>query len=305
MTMHLPHRHALLGALMVFISAIGFSSKAVIVKLAYAYVPDPEVMLALRMAFAAPLFMGLWIWARSRPDAKPISRRDTGLLLFFGVLGGYAPMWFDFAGLVYVTAGLERVLLYLYPTMVLLIGAVRYHQHIGRREIFSLVASYAGVALAVGHDMAVLKSGAALTLAGAGLVLMSALTYASYIVFSGRVIPRIGSASFAAASMLVASVSAATHLILTHPVSSVLHLPAPVYGLGLLMAIVATFLPAILLSAGIHRIGSTRASLVGTIGPVSTIVLAYFFLGEMITPLQILGTALVMAGVLATSLQKH
>jgi len=289
---------------MVFVAAIAFSSKAIMVKLAYAYIPDPEILLTLRMGFAAPFFLLLLIWARTHKEAKPISRRDLAALLFFGVLGGYAPMWFDFAGLVYVTAGLERVVLYLYPTMVILISAWRYHQPMTRREIFSLITSYIGVALAVGHDMMVLKSGTAQTLLGVTLVLASALTYAVYIVISGRLIPRVGSTSFTATSMLVASTAAAIHMALTHPIGNLLHLPAPVYGLGLLMAIVATVLPALLLSAGIHRIGSNRASLIGAVGPVSTIVLAFAFLDETITPLQLAGTFMVMAGVLTVSLHK-
>lgn len=305
MTTTTSSRSALIGSLMVFTAAIAFSSKAVMVKLAYAYIPDPETLLTLRMAFSAPFFLALWIWARTHAEAKPISRRDVWLLLFFGVLGGYAPMWFDFAGLVYVTAGLERVVLFLYPTMVIVISALLYKHAIGRREVFSLAASYVGVAMAVGHDMTVLKTGATQTLLGVALVLTSALTYASYLVFSGRIIPRIGSASFTAASMLVASVAAAIHLALTHHSSSLLHLPAPVYGFGLLMAVIATVLPAVLMNAGIHRIGSSRASLVGAIGPVSTIVLAYLFLGEAITPLQLAGTAMVMAGVLATSVRRN
>jgi drug/metabolite transporter (DMT)-like permease len=295
----------MIGALMVFSAAIAFSSKAIMVKLAYAYIPDPETLLALRMAFSAPFFLALWVWARTRTDALPITRRDVALLLVFGVLGGYAPMWFDFAGLVYVTAGLERVVLFLYPTMVILISAGLYRHKIGRHEIFLLAVSYVGVAMAVGHDITVLKSGAEQTLLGVALVLSSALTYAAYLVFSGRIIPRIGSASFTAASMLVASTAAAIHIVLTQRAGGLLHLPAPVYGLGFLMAIVATVLPAILMNAGIHRIGSSRASLVGAVGPVSTILLAYVFLGEAITPLQLAGTAMVVAGVLATSVRKN
>lgn len=290
---------------MVFVAAIAFSSKAVMVKLAYAYPTDAETLLALRMAFSAPFFLALWLWARSRAGASVINRRDAGLLLMLGVLGGYLPMWFDFAGLAYVTAGLERTVLFLYPTIVVLISALLYRRRISKREIFSLAASYAGVALAVGHDLTLLKSGAGGTLLGVMLVLASALSYAAYLVASGHVIPRLGSATFTAASMLVASVAAGVHFALTaHPVS-LLQLPMPVYRLGLLMAVVATVLPAIMLSAGIHRIGSSRASLLGAVGPVSTILLAYAFLGEAITPLQLAGTGLVMMGVLAIGIRQH
>ncbi len=304
MTSPSPARQALIGAVLVFTAAIAFSSKAVIVKLAYAYPTDPETLLALRMGFSAPFFLGMWLWARSRAGAAFISRGDYGRLLVLGVLGGYLPMWLDFAGLVYVTAGLERVVLFLYPTMVLLLSALLYGQRIGRREVFSLVASYIGVAFAVGHDFSALKSGAGDTALGVMLVLASSFTYAAYLVFSGRLIPRLGSATFTSASMLVASVTASVHFLLTPHKVSVLQLSPPVYGLALLMAVVATVLPALMLSAGIQRIGSSRASLMGAIGPVSTIVLAYIFLGEAITALQLMGTGLVLVGVLAIGSQK-
>jgi len=212
-------------------------------------------------------------------------------------------MWLDFEGLVYVSAGLERIILFLYPTMVIVITALLFKQRIGKREIVALIASYAGVGLVVGHDLTMFKTAAGQTMLGAALVLGSAFVYAAYLVYSGRIIPRVGAASFTAYTMLAATLASVVHFALGQHEVSILRLPVEVYELSLLMAVVATVLPAILLNAGIQRIGSNHASLVSSVGPVSTIFLAYIFLGENITWLQMAGTGLVMLGVLVISLK--
>jgi len=296
-------RHLFIGTLMVLVAAVALSSKAIIVKLAYVYSVDATTLIALRLAFSAPFFIALAIWARFSESRPTISKHDAWVVVILGVVGGYAPMWLDFSGLVYVTAGLERIILFLYPTMVVVISAVLFKQRIGRREIFALVASYIGVGLAVGHDFTEFKSGVGDTLLGASLVFASSLVYAGYLVYSGRIIPRIGPASFTAYNMLAATVASELHFMFSQDVGVLFNFPAPVYWLSLLMAIVATVLPAILLSVGIHRIGSSKASLVSSIGPVSTILLAYVFLGEGITWLQIAGTVLVLIGVLAITVK--
>ena len=292
-------RDTVIGSALVLAAAVTVSSKAVMVKLAYAYGVDAESLIALRMAFAMPFFIALAIWARRREVQRRIGPKDALVMVALGVLGGYAPMWFDFAGLAYVSAGLERVILFLYPTMVVLISALLFGQRIGRHEIFALVASYAGVALAVGHDLTVLKSGAAETMLGAILIMISALTYAGYLVCSGRIIPRVGTANFTAYSMLVAGIASAVHFAVMPHAVAITQLPVPVYHIALLMAVVATVLPAVMLNAGIRRLGSSQASLLSSVGPVSTISLAYVFLGEEVTVMQLAGTGLVVAGVIA------
>ncbi|HSI43212.1 MAG TPA: DMT family transporter [Methylotenera sp.] len=302
-TQHQPN-NALIGSLMVLAAAVTVSSKAIIVKLAYAYPVDAATLIALRMAFSAPFFIALAIWASVSSNTPTINKKDAWKIFGLGVVGGYGPMWLDFAGLAYVTAGLERIILFLYPTIVVILSAILYKHKIGKREIFALVASYAGVSLVVGHDVSLAKSGASGTMLGAALVTASAIVYAAYLVFSGRVIPRVGSTSFTAYTMLAATLASGLHFVSTAHQVSVLHLPAQVYWLCLLMAVVATVLPAVLLNAGIHRLGSNKASLVSSIGPVSTIFLAYIFLGEDITWLQLAGTGLVLMGVLVISMKK-
>ncbi|MGB4811879.1 MAG: DMT family transporter [Methylophilaceae bacterium] len=298
-------RYALIGAALVFIAAVTVSSKAIMVKLAYAYPVDASTLIALRMAFSVPFFIGLAVWARASASTPKLTRKDAYLIAVMGVLGGYGPMWFDFAGLAYVTAGLERIILYIYPTIVVVMGAVLFKQKISKAAYYALGITYIGVIIAVGHDVFSLKSDASGTLLGVMLVTISAFAYAAYLVASGRLIPRVGAAAFTAYTMLVAAVTSLVHYASTSHQVTIFNLPKSVYIIGLLMAIFATVLPAILLNLGIQRIGSSKAALISSVGPVSTILLAYVYLGENITLLQIIGTGLVLVGVLIVSLSKH
>jgi len=290
---------------MVLIAAVTVSSKAILVKLAYVYGVDASTLIALRMIFSTPFFITLAVWAHGSASSPKITSRDAWLITVLGVVGGYGPMLLDFAGLAYVTASLERVVLYIYPTVVVLLSAILFKHRIGKRTLFSLAATYAGVALVVGHDLLTLKSGSAETMLGAMLVTASAFVYAAYLVVGGWLIPRIGSSSFTAYTMLTASIASGVHYAITLHKVLIFNLPAQVYWLCLLMAVIATVLPAILLNAGIQRIGSSKAALVSSIGPVSTIFLAYIFLGEDITLLQLAGTGLVLIGVMAISVEKN
>jgi drug/metabolite transporter (DMT)-like permease len=298
--------YRLTGSIMVLVSAIAFSSKAIIVKLAYAYPVDAATLIALRMAFSVPFFIGLAIWCWLSAPLPKFNRNDIGVLVAVAVLGGYGSMWLNFEGLIYVSAGLERVILFLYPTIVVVLSALLFKHRITKRELFALAASYMGVILVVWHDVTVPASNAASahTLLGAGLVLASAIVYAVYLVYSGKLIPRLGSTLFTAYTMLIATVASAIHFATTANIQAALHLPSRVYWLSLLMAIVATVLPAILMNAGIQRLGSSKAALISSVGPVATILLAYMVLGEKVSGLQLAGTALVLTGVLAISLAK-
>lgn len=296
-------RNAIIGAILVFVAAVTVSSKAIMVKLAYAYPVDASTLIALRMAFSTPLFIGLALWAQTSATTPKMTRKDAYAIAALGALGGYGPMLLDFAGLAYVTAGLERIILYIYPTIVVLMGAVLFKQTITKPVYFALGITYVGVALAVGHDVLTLKTDAAGTMVGVTLVAASAVAYAAYLVASGRLIPRVGASAFTAYSMLAAAVASGVHYASTSHQVTIFDLPKAVYAISLLMAVIATVLPAILLNVGIQRIGSSKAALVSSVGPVSTILLAYIFLGEGITWLQVAGTGLVLTGVLVTSLK--
>ncbi len=294
------NRQALLGTIFAALAAIGFSAKAILVKLAYASPIDAVTLLALRMAFSVPFFMLVALWSRRYQPAAPLARQDWMAVLALGFIGYYLSSLLDFSGLQYISAGLERLILFLYPTMVVLLSALLFKRRIGRREVFALALSYAGIVLVFIHDARTPQQGLVL---GAALVFVSTLTYSIYLVGAGHTIARIGAIRFTAYAMMVASVATFLQFALTHPASA-LALPFRVYALGFTMAIVSTVLPVFMLSSGIRLIGSGRTALVGSIGPVATIFLAHWVLGESLSVPQISGAALVLGGVLAISLPR-
>jgi drug/metabolite transporter (DMT)-like permease len=293
-------RQKLAGVMFALVAAIGFSAKAVLVKLAYIEEVDPITLLALRMAFSLPFFLlAAWVANRHQSHA-PMTRSDWWAVTVFGFTGYYLASFLDFLGLQYISAGLERLILFLYPTMVVLISAVWFRQLIGRRVIVALVLSYLGIAFAYVHDMQIQAEG---VLLGAGLVFASALAYAIYLIGAGHTIARIGATRFTAYAMTVACLAALLQFVLMNPISN-LDQPIQVYSLSLGMALFSTVMPAFILAAAIRRIGSMRTSIIGSVGPVSTIYLAYAFLGEAVSLMQILGSLLVLAGVLMIGLKK-
>lgn len=293
-------RQKLAGVMFALVAAIGFSAKAVLVKLAYIEQVDPVTLLALRMAFSLPFFL-LAAWVANRHQSHtPMTRSDWWAVTVFGFTGYYLASFLDFLGLQYISAGLERLILFLYPTMVVLISAIWFRQRIGRRIVVALVLSYLGIAFAYVHDMQIQAQG---VLLGAALVFASALAYAIYLIGAGHTIARIGSTRFTAYAMTVACVAALLQFAVMNPLTDLTQ-PTQVYALSLSMAIFSTVMPAFILAAAIRRIGSMRTSIIGSVGPVSTIYLAYVFLGEAVSMVQIVGSLLVLAGVLMIGLKK-
>lgn len=227
-------------------------------------------------------------------------RQDWFAVLALGLIGYYLSSLLDFSGLQYISAGLERLILFLYPTMVVLLSAALFKRRIGRREIFALALSYAGIVLVFTHDLRTPQDG---FLLGAALVFASTLTYSIYLVSAGHIIARIGVMRFTAYAMVVASIATFLQFALTHPASALV-LPLRVYALGFIMAIVSTVLPVFMLSSGIRLIGAGRTALIGSIGPVATIFLAHWILGESLAMQQMGGAALVLSGVMAISLAR-
>ncbi len=290
-------RVAFLGVVFALLAAVGFSAKAILVKLAYLDRVDAVTLLALRMAFAAPFFVGVAVWAKRR-HAEPLNTHDRLLVLGLGLIGYYLSSFLDFLGLQYISARLERLILFLYPTMTVLISAVLYKRAIGRTVIAALALCYAGISLVFMHDVGAKEGGIVL---GSALVFASTLSYAIYLVGAGHAIARIGTLRFTAYASLVASAACVLQFLVMRPLSA-LDLSMRVYELSIAMAVFSTVLPVFLLSFAIRRIGSGSASLIGSVGPVSTIFLAYVILGESLSLLQIAGSALVLAGVLVISL---
>ncbi len=286
-------RDAIWGLLFALIAAVGFSAKAILVKLAYREGVDAVTLLALRMAFSVPFFAATALWSGHR-HAEPIAARDWGLIVLLGVTGYYLSSYLDFLGLQYISAGLERLILFLYPTMTVLLSAVLYRRAIGRSVLAAMGLCYAGIVLVLLHDLGAVRSN---TLLGAALVFGSTLSYSVYLVGAGHAIGRIGAVRFTANAMIVASAASLVQFAATRP-DSTLVVSGRAVGLAVAMAIFSTVLPVFLLSFAIRRIGPSKASLIGSIGPVSTILLAYVFLQEDVSLLQIAGSVLVLGGVL-------
>lgn len=294
--------HPYYGAMLVLLSSIFASSKAIMVKLAYVYHIDTASLIALRMAFALPFFVGLGWWAMRQKYVMTMTIKDWVFLVVLAVVGGYGSMWLNFEGLHYVSAGLERVILFLYPTLVVVMSAVFLKHHITRREWAAMITSYAGVILVVWHDIEFAELDSTDTLYGAWLVLLSAILFAGYLLGSGQLIPKLGATRFTAIVMSVTTLASACHFGADASFVGLTTFPQQVYVLALVMALIATVLPTMLMNLGIHQLGSRKASLISAIGPVSTIVLAYLFLDEQMSWVQGVGTVLVMTGVIAVSM---
>lgn len=279
------------GLLLATLGAIGFSGKAIIVKLAYRYGVDAVTLLMYRMLFALPLFAAMAIWAgRGRPA---LSRRDLLGVLWLGFTGYYLASFLDFAGLQYISASFERSILYLNPTLVLLLGWLLYGRKVQRHQAIAMAVSYSGVLLVFGHEASLQGPNVAL---GAALVFLSALSYALYLSYSGELVQRLGALRLAGLATSVACVLCIVQFLLLRPLSAAQVAP-PVIWLSLLNATACTAAPVLLVMMGIERIGAGLASQVGMIGPMSTIALGVLLLAEPFNGWIIAGTALVVGGV--------
>jgi drug/metabolite transporter (DMT)-like permease len=271
--------------------AIAFSGKAIIVKLAYRYGVDAVTLLMYRMLFAMPLFVLLAWWAgRGRP---PLARRDLRIVALLGFSGYYLASFLDFAGLQYISASLERLILYLNPTLVLALGALLYGRRVTAGQLAALAVSYAGVLLVFGHEVQL--SGRD-TLLGAALVFASALSYAVYLVLSGEHVQRLGALRLTGWATSVACVLCIAQFLLLRPLEAAVVAPE-VIALSLLNATLCTFAPVIMVMMAIERIGATLTAQTGMIGPLSTLLLGVWLLGEPFNAWIAAGTLLVLAGV--------
>ena len=279
------------GLLLASVGAVAFSGKAIIVKLAYRHGVDAVTLIMYRMLFALPLFVLLAWWAgRGRPA---LARRDLGIVALLGFSGYYLASFLDFAGLQYISASLERLILYLNPTLVLALGALLYGRRVTARQLAALAVSYAGVLLVFGHEVQL--SGRD-TLLGAALVFASALSYAVYLVLSGEHVQRLGALRLTGWATSVACVLCIAQFLLLRPLEAAAVAPE-VIALSLLNATLCTFAPVIMVMMAIERIGATLTAQTGMIGPLSTLLLGVWLLGEPFNAWIAAGTLLVLAGV--------
>ena len=260
---------------------------------------DPVTLLTLRMSIALPFFALIAWWASRGQQA--LSNREWRVVILLGLMGYYAASLLDFWGLQYISAALERLILFLNPTIVVLISVLAFGYRIGKRDVFALSVSYAGIALVFVHD---LQFDPAKVLTGGALVLLSAILYAGYLVGAGEMVKRVGAVRFAAYASIVSTIAIALHFFITHSVTVLLSQTPRVYWLSGWMAIVSTVLPIVLMAEGMRRIGSSNAAMISSIGPIATIFMGVIFLGEPVTALQLSGAALVLVGVMVISLKK-
>ena len=284
-------KNMLIGLALAAAGSIAFSGKAIIVKLAYRHGVDAVTLIMYRMLFALPLFAVMAWWAsRGKPA---LTRRDWLGIAGLGFTGYYLASFLDFWGLQYISASLERLILYLNPTLVLLLGWALYRRRIGRMQAIAMAVSYGGVLLVFGHEV---KFDGSQTLIGGALVLGSAISYAIYLLYSGEMVKRLGSLRLVGLATTVACVLCIGQFVLLRPFSAALVAPE-VIGLSVINALACTAAPVLMVMMAIERIGSGLAAQTGMVGPMSTIGMGVLILGEPFNGWIVVGTVLVMSGV--------
>ena len=279
------------GLMLAGAGAVAFSGKAIIVKLAYRYGVDAVTLIMYRMLFALPMFALLAWWAgRGKPA---LTRRDAVVVFGLGFSGYYLASFLDFAGLQYISAGLERLILYLNPTIVLALGALVFGRRVGPRQAMALAVSYAGVALVFGHEVKLEGADAAL---GAALVFASAVSYALYLVYSGEEVKRLGAMRLTGLATGVACLLCIAQFLLLRPLSAMAVAPEVIW-LSVLNAVACTFAPVLMVMLAVERLGASLVAQTGMIGPLSTIAMSVLILGEPFTGWLVAGTVLVLAGI--------
>jgi drug/metabolite transporter (DMT)-like permease len=286
------------GLAIAIVGAVLFSMKAVVAKLLYRYNIDAVTLIAFRMLFSLPVFALVALWQMQKGPA--LSKADRLRLIGLGLVGYYLSSFLDFLGLQYITVGLERLILFLTPTFVLLITAVFFRRRISKLEWAALGLSYCGIVFVFLHD---LHGGAGSTAIGAAFIMGSAVAYSVYLLGSGELVRRIGSLRLVSYAMCVSSVACIAQFFVLRPASLLIQ-PAPVYWLSLANGIFCTVLPVFMTMTAVQRIGAPTASQAGMVGPISTLFLGALILGEPITAVQLGGTALVLAGIYMLSLKK-
>ena len=280
------------GLVLAVAGAIAFSGKAIIVKLAYRYGTDAVTVIMLRMLFALPIFAVMAWWAgRGKPA---LTRADWLGVIGLGFSGYYLSSFLDFVGLQYVTASLERLILYLNPTLVLLLAWLVHRKPFTRMQLAGMAVSYTGVLLVFGQELGLEGEG---TARGATLVFISAITYAGYLVYSGQLVRRLGSLRLVGLATSFACLCCIVQFLLLRPIDVALNLPAPVIWLSVLNATLCTAVPVLLVMMAIERIGPALSAQTGMVGPMSTIAMGALILGEPFTAWIAAGTVLVIAGI--------
>ena len=296
------------GFLISFTGAIIFSTKAILVKLAFLHThTDGLTLLMLRMLMSLPFYLLIALWSGRKSGNVRMRPRQWVWVVALGLLGYYLSSFFDFIGLQYISAGLERLILFLYPSFSVLINRVFFRQQISRAQFGALALTYTGIGIAYFGELKI-DIGNPNFYWGSFLIFLCAVSYAFYLSGTGKVVPLLGAAKFTTYSMLAATTAVLVHYLIRQAATGGPLLPlgpgsGPLWGYGFLLATVATVIPSYMLSACMKRIGANNAAIVTSVGPVSTILQAHFLLGDKIFAEQVIGTVLVIAGVLLISIK--
>jgi drug/metabolite transporter (DMT)-like permease len=291
--------YVLAGIVISILGAVCFSTKAIVVKLAYLDYPvDAITLLAIRMLFSLPFFLASAMFTSNQKDNVKFTSRQWLQIAVLGCFGYYASSLLDFEGLKYVSAGIERLILFIYPTFVLLISAIWMKRKVRTVEWIAVMITYVGLVIAFAGESADL--GGPDFYLGSVLILICALTYAIYIAGSGALIPVVGAVKFNSYAMSFAAAAVLIHFML-QGTQSVIGLPFSIYAYGFFMAIVSTVIPSYLVSISIKRLGANTTAIIASIGPVSTILQAYWLLGDSVSVMEIAGTVFILLGILVIS----
>ena len=296
------HTISLVGFLIAFIGAILFSTKAIIVKKAFADVQvDALTLLAIRMVFSLPFYLIAAFFITTNKANIKLTGKEWMYIIALGLFGYYLSSLFDFIGLQYISAGLERLILFLYPSFAVLINAFFFKQEIKRIQGLALVITYIGIGIAYFGELQI-DTGNPNFYWGSFLIFLCSVTYASYIAGSGYVIPKVGASKFTAYAMLTSTGGVLLHYLLRGQYDVLQHTEG-LWWYGVLLALIATVIPTFMLSYALKKIGANNVAIISSVGPVSTIVQAHFVLGEPIFTEQVIGTVLVLIGVLLLSIK--
>jgi drug/metabolite transporter (DMT)-like permease len=291
------------GFVITFTGSIFFSTKAIFVKLAFANTPtDAVTLLALRMFFSLPFYIAIGLFASNKRSNVYFTRRQWVYIILLGLTGYYISSLCDFIGLQYISAGLERLILFIYPTLAVVLNAMIFRQRINKYQKLAMVLTYLGIAIAFWGEMKIDSSNPQFYL-GSFFCFLCAITFAIYLVGSGRMIAETGATKFTSYAMIAAAAGIFIHYFVSG--RTVHHMSGNLLWYGVALAIFATVIPTFFMSNGIKKIGSSNAAIISSIGPVSTILQAHFILGERITVAQITGTVLVIIGVLLIGLRSR
>jgi drug/metabolite transporter (DMT)-like permease len=289
------------GVLITFTGVFLFSAKAILVKLCYnLHQVDTITMLALRMGFALPVFLVIGYF-KSEKEKQKVEGKNIFIVILLGTLGYYGASYFDFEGLQFVDASLERLILFSYPTIVVILSALVYKQKIKPSQVIAILATYFGMCVIflptiIHHDIKYSAWGVI-------LIIMSGITYASYLVASQHFVPKFGSIRFTTWAMSVSCLMVLLHFGLD-PKAHILNLDSEVYLYGFLMAIFCTVLPSYMISEGIRQIGAPKVGIIGSVGPVATIALSILILNEQMNIYQFIGGSIIVTAVVWLNYQK-